>query len=668
VKSRKRGIKASRPKLDAAMLNAGIKTQSLLAEHIATKENLQIPPKDTVNRAFRQESVSPTTIARIAKVLSVEAHTLYLSLEESKFVPQMGLNDLSSKQSKHLHQRTPFRQMLLVLLAITAMVVIWLIYTDSLTSKSNQNDFINTSLLGRPSIVVYSHSEITDTLADAIEKEAGNHFTTSKINRTLVLNSSMSVDIAREYQSDGVLTLRTTIVGRFIGLQIYLYINGVETLFWTDSFLTVSFALHGQDIAQQFIQDLNLAFSNPASLRRENTLFASMATQEKYLNARELLNNSESEINLKRAQAFLQSAIQTYPQYANASAALCESFVDESWRGDEQAILQDAQRECDKAISIAPNNSYVRSTLAFLFRRTGRLDESIKLYQNILVDYPDDIDANSGIASAYLEAFRQNLKSYPEAKKNMVNFSRNATELEPDYWRHHSNLGLFSYFAGNQELAADAFGVAAGLNPNELAFTNVGTINKCIGNIDKAEYFYNKAIEIAPESYIGKDYLGSIYFYKKDFRKSAELKKQALETLSNETGGIHQMWGELGHSYRKDKQINKAIESYLIALKIIERDALRGNIAIADKIFRYQYKLLLTTLAPNTYTKASFNLEYSELRNFLSNETDAAAFAALAHSFFIMGNLQQSQQALEKATSKCSIYKLHPDLSQINVQ
>ncbi len=82
VKSRKRGVKASRTKLDAAMLNVGIKTQSSLAEHIAVNEKLETAPKDTINRAFRQESVSPTTIARIAKILKVEAYTLYLSQKE----------------------------------------------------------------------------------------------------------------------------------------------------------------------------------------------------------------------------------------------------------------------------------------------------------------------------------------------------------------------------------------------------------------------------------------------------------------------------------------------------------------------------------------------------------------------------------------------------------
>ena len=78
-KSRKRGIKASREKLNAAMLNSGIKTQTSLAEKIATSENLEIAPKDTVNKAFREENVSPATIARIALALKVEADTLYLT-------------------------------------------------------------------------------------------------------------------------------------------------------------------------------------------------------------------------------------------------------------------------------------------------------------------------------------------------------------------------------------------------------------------------------------------------------------------------------------------------------------------------------------------------------------------------------------------------------------
>ncbi len=525
VKSRKRGRKASRSKLDTAMLNAGIKTQTLLAEHIATNENLLIPPKDTVNRAFRQESVSPTTIARIARVLQVEAHSLYLTEAEKETVQINKLNDEGLIQSA-LRLRFLYKRITLVVLTLAAIIAIgWSLYSEKQVTEPDHKFHARNALLGKPSLVIISYSEATDPLAESLRNEMQQVFTATNISRTLVKNHSMAVDIAREYQSDGVLSLRQQTLNRFIGLQAYLFVKDTETLIWTNSLLRASLANSGKEITQQIIKSLNLAFDDPDHLNSNQFNFVEPNSQYKYLQAMDLLNNAESEINVKRAQTLLHSAIQKYPNYVNAITALCESFVEESWRGNEKEILQDAQRECDRAISIDPTNLYARSTLAYVYRRTGRLAESIRIYKDVLLTQPEDINANSGIASAYLEAYRQNLDLYPDAKKKMVEYSRITSALEPKYWRHHSNLGLFSYFSGNPELAADAFGVAAELNPNEMAFTNVGTINKCIGKIDKAEYYYRKAIEIAPESYIGKDYLGSVYFYLDKYAESAELKK-----------------------------------------------------------------------------------------------------------------------------------------------
>ncbi len=122
------------------------------------------------------------------------------------------------------------------------------------------------------------------------------------------------------------------------------------------------------------------------------------------------------------------------------------------------------------------------------------------------------------------------------------------------------------------------------------------------------------------------------------------------------------MWGELGHSYRKDNQIGNAISAYLKAIKIIDRDTLRGNIAIADKIFDYQYKLILTKIFPRIYSRDSFKLDSAKLVELLNSDTDPSALAALAHSLFMEGNIQLAKKALEKATIKCPIYQTHPDL------
>jgi hypothetical protein len=51
--SRKRGVKASRSKLETAMLTAGLNTQLDISKQIAIEESLENIPKDFVNRVFR---------------------------------------------------------------------------------------------------------------------------------------------------------------------------------------------------------------------------------------------------------------------------------------------------------------------------------------------------------------------------------------------------------------------------------------------------------------------------------------------------------------------------------------------------------------------------------------------------------------------------------------
>lgn len=76
---RKRGVRASRESLSQALARAGLKTQSALAERIADLEGLDAPPKDLVNRMFREQPVDLLSLERAARALGVEAHTLYLT-------------------------------------------------------------------------------------------------------------------------------------------------------------------------------------------------------------------------------------------------------------------------------------------------------------------------------------------------------------------------------------------------------------------------------------------------------------------------------------------------------------------------------------------------------------------------------------------------------------
>ncbi|PHZ85247.1 hypothetical protein [Paremcibacter congregatus] len=88
-KSRKRGVRACRIKLQKALSESDLdrKTQVALANRIADEEELDAAPKDLVNKIFRQYPVDPQSLERVARALRVDAQNLYL--EGDSFRPSV---------------------------------------------------------------------------------------------------------------------------------------------------------------------------------------------------------------------------------------------------------------------------------------------------------------------------------------------------------------------------------------------------------------------------------------------------------------------------------------------------------------------------------------------------------------------------------------------------
>ena len=87
-RQRIRGVCASRARLIHALSQAGLKTQSALADRIADLEGLEVAPRDLVSRAFRELPVDALSMERIAHALGVQAHTLYLPRHEAESAPR----------------------------------------------------------------------------------------------------------------------------------------------------------------------------------------------------------------------------------------------------------------------------------------------------------------------------------------------------------------------------------------------------------------------------------------------------------------------------------------------------------------------------------------------------------------------------------------------------
>ncbi|HFB66499.1 MAG TPA: tetratricopeptide repeat protein [Aeromonadales bacterium] len=657
--SRVRGIVASRSKLEMTMLNAGIKTQAALAEKIAEIEKISTPPKDTVNRAFRQEKISPSTLARIANVLNVAPEELYLTSEEN--------NSFHTTQSVDQVKRSLSRPFLWVFLIVVILLSAWWLFHYLKSSSeigSPKNSFSSEPRLGRYGLLIYVNSGSLKPLALPLKKILKDKIDAAIVDKSAGTSNIMSVDLIKKYQSDAVLTLHATQIGSFIGIQVFIYYQGLEKLIWTDS-------VDAAELEQQktvIIQDLKpviYAFFNlNESNEQQQFQFADIQAQENYLNARKLLQDQNSEMNIRRAQSLLDSAISRFPIYARAYAAKCESFVSESWNGNEKLLLEKAMDACLRAMELAPDDLYVNLTLADAFRRSGRIEKAIELYQNLLESWPHNAAVLSGLGVAYLAAFRHQRTAYPEALKKAENYLSQAVKLDPKNWHHQSDLGTVKYFSGNIKGAIVNFEASAELHPNELSYVNVGTLNFCLGDVEKAKSLYQKVVDIAPQSHRGYEFLGTTAYFLGNFEQSAKLRQKAINLLNVE-GGTQKMWGNLADSYYLINNKNEARKDYQKALTIIERDELRGNLTTTEKIHRYYYRLML-----NKLDNANRQLQYVENRDYhftdyINMDLENSAYITLAKIEKMLNHKSNARQALAKSVALCPVFASHPTLKDL---
>ncbi len=641
------------------MLNAGIKTQAALAEKIAEIEKIGTPPKDTVNRAFRQEKISPSTLARIANVLNVAPEELYLTSEEN--------NSVHTTQSIDQVKRSFTQPVLWVFLIVVILLSAWWLfhYLKISSETGPPNNFISPEpRLGRYGLLIHVNSDSLKPLALPLKKALKDKIDVAIFDGSGDNTHIMSVDLIKKYQSDAVLTLHATRIGSFIGIQVFIYYKGLEKLIWTDSVAIAEIEQQKKIIIKHLKPVIYAFFNLNESNAKQPILFADIQSQENYLNARKLLQDQNSEMNIRRAQSLLDSSINSFPTYARAYAAKCESYVSESWNGNEKLLLEKAMDACLRAMELAPDDLYVNLTLADAFRRSGRIERAIDLYGKLLEQWPDNAAVLSGLGVAYLGAFRHQRKDFPEPLKKAEKYLEQAVKLDPENWHHQSDLGTVKYYAGNIKDAIVNFEKSAALHPNELSYINVGTLNFCLANIDKAKKLYQKVVDIAPQSYRGYEFLGTIAYFMGDFEHSAKLRQKAINLL-NVDGGIQKMWGNLADSYYLINNKEEAIKDYEKALTIIERDELRGNITTTEKIHRYYYQLAVNKIQYGKSQPQTIEQSDYTFADFIKLDLENSAYITLAKIEKILHHKNNARQALEKSVAICPVFASHPTLKDL---
>ena len=609
---RKRGIRASRPKLEMAMLSAGIRSQSELAERMAEHEGLVFPPRDTVSRAFRGIPISPTSLARIARILGVEPDQLCEAASDAE--------DNGPAPPDTPSDEPP---------------------------------------LGCISIVIHCPDPQARGFAQALLEHLPPPLRAILLDPAVAVNPSTPSDLASRFQSDAVVSIHCLKQDRQRGLRVFFYRDGVDRLIWAGCIPVIRLKQRPDEPARSCKPFLFAACNGTAP----EGASLSPEEQEHYLQARKLLDNHPDENDLRHAQSLLTRCLESAGPRSLLCAAMAETLVELSWMDNERELLLEAEDLLRSLPELDCSSIRARSSLLV---RTGRGDEAIRLCRELLQLQPDDIEALTATGITLVTVYQQRPEKYPDALEEAIELQSRACKLEPDFWRHFFELGNALFSAHRRREALRAFEQAARLRPTTSALLNLGNLQLCEGEVRQALGSYRQAAEISPDSHQAGEFLGLAHFYLGEYRQAVQCYRQTLDTLSKgHTAGIHQMWGGLAEACYRLGDWEQAVDAYLKALEILERDRLRGYAMIMDEIYRDYYLYALHRIDPERFARPDTSTTRERFEDYLERDLYPSAYLRLAQLERMQDRLERACRARDKAVATCPGYGLHPDLKPL---
>ncbi|MCB1845051.1 MAG: tetratricopeptide repeat protein, partial [Halioglobus sp.] len=378
-----------------------------MAERIADLEDLDSAPRDAVSRAFREMPIELTTLERIARALNVEVHTLYLTADEvaEESVDKAGNNwhgiqqDDNGKEQPEADSGVPQRRGLkaaavaLAVLAVAAVALTGLYERLMPEGTKAIPSGVSVPLLdlGTSTLIVQPFEGDDDgELANALRTHLAKHFSVASATAGALTAGLATNEAAETLRSDAVVEGDVVTVGRLSAVRVYLFAAGIRHQVWAESLPHAAFADKRDSIAINATNAVLRASGVPLADDAPAKHFPLTPVQDDYLEGEYHLDQPSSELNIKRAQSRFEAALRQDANYARAHAGLCQSLLEEHWMANEERALQDAARACGQALQLDADDSVVATAHAHFLRRTGRNDEALNIYADIVERNPED--------------------------------------------------------------------------------------------------------------------------------------------------------------------------------------------------------------------------------------------------------------------------------------
>ena len=628
---------------------------------MADLEQLENEPLSLVNRVFREQPVEPGSLERVARALGVEAWTLYLT-EQAKSGDQASAAPSSARGQDPVRRRwIPASLAAVLVLALIALAVF---LQPSPSGPDSELPRAPHSGPGRPTVAVLEFEDDTGLdLAGALRVRLETEFSVVMGSMEALAEHYGEREAAERLRAQWLIGGEHIRFGRWSGLRIWLEHDGRRVPVWNEARPT-SRLNHDRDalVAEAF------AAIRSRILGRQRRVegFADEDALEDYLVGRMHLDRALTELNVRRAQGRFEAAIRRDPDYARAHAGLCLALLEEIWIQDEQWALEQAGPACREALTLAPEDPVVQLAHAALLRRSGDIEAAIEQIETASSDEPRDADLLNLKATLYFHRFRQTGETADLERARRA--ASAAAVVDPGFWKPLFTRAIIEYFDNDIEAAVDASRAALAREENTSILTNLGTFELCAGDIEQARRRYLRVRELEPQAHSGDEFLGLVHYYLGEYEISRQLRQRAIEALADGSPEIHQMWGGLAESRWRSGDTAGAVQAWLKAIEIVERDRLRGTAGQDDAAARIHYYAAVKKLSPGAVSNDAIAGLEQELEALMEAALSASAWVSAAKAYLNLDQPNRAKAALANAARTCPGYARLPDFADLAAQ
>jgi len=301
----------------------------------------------------------------------------------------------------------------------------------------------------------------------------------------------------------------------------------------------------------------------------------------------------------------------------------------------QQNNNEQALKYFDKAREINPESPYYPVSMANYYEKTGQSDSAKLLINTALINEGLDVDTKLGILARYivqLQRSRQDIDGVNVLFKTLI-------EQHPDELRLKLAYGELLATQGKFEEARFQYKLVTEIEPENIsAWQQLLRLSLQAEDMDEVIRVCKRCLEIFPEATEFHFYMGIAHYQKKEYQTAIDTYKAAIPLIPAENVPlISDFYGQIGDTYFRMKDTEKAFEAYEEALKHNDK-----NIVVLNN-YAYYLSLLKKDL-PKAERMSALTIKM---------EPDNATYIdTYAWIFFIQKNYLLAKLYIEQAISK----------------